>query len=327
MCGADYFHEFGYGKLPKTKSCSGECDAAAYRLVSADGFKRDFLWGQCSQMCSAKYKQMDYKGYAERLTCMDECFSYYEYISPNRDVARSCIHSACGEERLLGGQHSIDCFESCTRHVRTSVPEDDWIQWSRLLATADCTSSSNTRGPQSATVISGISARSQPAPVIATSEDQMSCADEHLWRKLTSDVKAKLPPDVLLLCINAMCDNDVKCGKKCLNHVSNDISPEDLPRWRSCTYSTTCANQGIASTYEKRENCADRCLDTYKAEVRKAEEEARRRRLNEAKKKEAEALLGQTSSATSKFSSSSTSAAIVSTFSLVLFNAMINQRF
>merc|ERR1712226_1622736 len=104
MCGADYFHEFGYGKLPKTKSCSGECDAAAYRLVSADGFKRDFLWGQCSQMCSAKYKQMDYKGYAERLTCMDECFSYYEYISPNRDVARSCIHSACGEERLLGGQ-------------------------------------------------------------------------------------------------------------------------------------------------------------------------------------------------------------------------------
>ena len=99
--------------------------------------------------------------------------------------------------------------------------------------------------------------------------------------------------DTHLLCLNAMCDNDVKCGKDCLGHVTELISTEDLPKWRQCTYSTSCA--GIPS-YELRKECADECLNSHKVQLRKAKE-MRMLQEEEQKKKEAEALLQSASGA------------------------------
>ncbi len=49
---------------------------------------------------------------------------------------------------------------------------------------------------------------------------------QELWSRLTSG--SPVSPDVHLLCINALCNNDVKCGKKCLGHVTNEVNAEDL---------------------------------------------------------------------------------------------------
>ena len=91
-----------------------------------------------------------------------------------------------------------------------------------------------------------------------------------------------------------MCDNNVKCAKDCLSHVTELVSSEDLPKWRQCTYSTSCAK---IPTYELRKECADDCLQSHKVELRKERE--RMRMQEELKKKEAEALLQSAAGASS----------------------------
>ena len=59
--------------------------------------------------------------------------------------------------------------------------------------------------------------------------DHLSCTDQALWTELTS--ASEVSPDAHLLCLNAMCDNDVKCAKDCLNHVTNVVQQEDLTRY------------------------------------------------------------------------------------------------
>ena len=84
-----------------------------------------------------------------------------------------------------------------------------------------------------------------------------------------------------------MCDNDVSCGKDCLGHVTTAVPSADLPKWRQCTFSTSCSD---IETYAQRKQCADQCLQSHKEEVRRQEAE-RRMMAEERRKKEAEALL------------------------------------
>ena len=112
----------------------------------------------------------------------------------------------------------------------------------------------------------------------------LACADRELWKKLTS--KTSVSADVHLLCLNAMCDNDVSCAKDCLEHVTQDIRLEDISTWKQCTYSSTCAE---IHGYHLREQCADNCLESHKIELRK-KAEMQRRHEEERRKKEAEAL-------------------------------------
>jgi hypothetical protein len=66
-----------------------------------------------------------------------------------------------------------------------------------------------------------------------------------------------ISPDVRLLCLNAMCDNNLSCAKNCLNHVTSEMNIEDVQKWSQCTYSTTCSEVG---TYLLKEQCADRSV-------------------------------------------------------------------
>ena len=61
--------------------------------------------------------------------------------------------------------------------------------------------------------------------------------------------------DVRLLCMNAMCDNNLACAKTCMNHVTADVKAEDVAKWQQCTYSATCSN---IQTYVQKAECADR---------------------------------------------------------------------
>jgi hypothetical protein len=83
----------------------------------------------------------------------------------------------------------------------------------------------------------------------------LTCTDEALWSELTRE--SPVTPDVHLLCLNAMCDNDVKCAKECLGHITKQVDPDDIQRWQQCTYSSGCA--GVTG-YSQREACADKCL-------------------------------------------------------------------
>ena len=38
--------------------------------------------------------------YSERMTCVEECFSAFEYVAPHRHVAQSCVHAACSRSTL-----------------------------------------------------------------------------------------------------------------------------------------------------------------------------------------------------------------------------------
>ena len=34
------------------------------------------------------------------MTCVEECFSAFEYVAPHRHVAQSCVHAACSRSTL-----------------------------------------------------------------------------------------------------------------------------------------------------------------------------------------------------------------------------------
>ena len=40
------------------------------------------------------------RSYSERMTCVEECFSAFEYVAPHRHVAQSCVHAACSRSTL-----------------------------------------------------------------------------------------------------------------------------------------------------------------------------------------------------------------------------------
>lgn len=206
-----------------------------------------------------------FRTYTERLSCMTECFDSFEYVKPHHKIARACVHAACPDHvRAETGQTSLECFDRCTHHVATRVPEEDWPTWANLLATTSC--------PRS----------TLPGAAL----DRLGCTDKALWEGLTG--QTSISPDVHLLCLNAMCDNNVRCAKECLSHVTSDIDPTDLPRWQQCTYSSTCAE---VNTYAARATCADGCLDNHKAAVARAAEERRRQEeRRRAAEKEARAL-------------------------------------
>ena len=217
---------------------------------------------------------------------MDECFDAYEKINPHYRVAQACVHAACSPSRRAAtGQSAIECFSKCTHHVGTRVPEEDWKEYGNLLSVAKC------EPPAAAAHASSAHGGHQSMVVVPQSHrhhrtDALECADQHLWDSLTA--QTSVSPDVHLLCLNAMCDNDVKCGKACLRHVTKEVAPQDLAKWGQCTYSTGCA--GIHA-YGERESCADGCLEMHKLEIARAEEMAREERDSK-RKKEAEALMG-----------------------------------
>ena len=53
LCGSGHYLEFGSGR-PEPESCAGECDALSRRLLTSK-FKREFMWGECADMCADKY--------------------------------------------------------------------------------------------------------------------------------------------------------------------------------------------------------------------------------------------------------------------------------
>ena len=74
-----------------------------------------------------------------------------------------------------------------------------------------------------------------------------------MWEKMTAG--SPVSRDVRLLCMNAMCDNNLACAKTCMNHVTADVAAEDVAKWQQCTYSATCSN---IQTYVQKAECADR---------------------------------------------------------------------
>lgn len=267
ICGTEYLDEFG-GQQPSMSSCSGECDALAHKLVNSK-FKKEFLWSKCSNMCAEKYPVKEYKTYNERISCMNECFEAFEYVAPHHRIAQACVHAACSNRiRDQTGQTAMECFSQCTHHVATRVPKDDWNTWSNLLSVANC----------------------DPIGLPGNQMDRLSCTDQTLWKDMTS--RTSVSPDIHLVCLNAMCDNNVRCAKDCLHHVTQEVSQEDLPRWHQCTYSTTCTE---IHSYELRKECADNCLEAHKIEFRKSQE-LKMREAENRKRKDAEALLSGTNS-------------------------------
>jgi hypothetical protein len=103
-----------------------------------------------------------------------------------------------------------------------------------------------------------------------------------MWKQMTSDTAVS--PDVRLLCLNAMCDNNLACAKNCLGHVTTKMDLADVPKWQQCTYSSRCST---INSYVLKEECADRCLHEYKAEL---QHKAEMNRSEERRRKEAEAL-------------------------------------
>ena len=76
-----------------------------------------------------------------------------------------------------------------------------------------------------------------------------------MWEKMTAG--SPVSRDVRLLCMNAMCDNNLACAKTCMGHVTTQVAAEDVARWQQCTYSATCS--GI-QTYVQKAECADRSV-------------------------------------------------------------------
>ena len=93
----------------------------------------------------------------------------------------------------------LECFEQCTSHVVTSVPQEDWKTWARSLA-GDCQASPDL-----------------PPDTPTSPAHRLTCADSHLW--LTMSKIVNLSDHVGRKCLKTICNDNVKCGKQCLKHV------------------------------------------------------------------------------------------------------------
>ncbi len=232
---------------------------------------------------------------------MDECFSAFEMVAPHHHVAQACLHSACSRHLRQRTQiTAMECFEECTHHVGRKVPQEDWPVWSDILSSDPCDDETDDKMPAAE------NNHNKPVVVIpAPPEDRLACADEKLWQKLTafSEVSA----DVRLVCLNAMCDNNVACAKQCHEHVSKRVNEKDLSEWTQCTYSPAC---NVIKEYAQREMCADRCLQQHKDKLRREAE----KRKEERKRKDAEALMSGSSTVKSAF---------VSVFTLMILKTLL----
>jgi len=254
LCGSKYSHEFGLDSSPIAGSCSGDCHLLSLNLATGK-FQKEFLWSNCARMCQTKYPFHQYSEYKPRFLCMETCYNSYNKIAPHHDLARYCLQASC-PDKSVADMSQLECFEQCTSHVVTSVPQEDWKTWARSLA-GDCQASPDLT-PDTPT---------SPA-------HRLTCADSHLW--LTMSKIVNLSDQVGRKCLNTICNDNVKCGKQCLKHVDK---MEHVHRsvWTECSESALCSS----SSFNQRLRCSDTCLEEHLENRRKKEQEERIRRQQE----------------------------------------------
>jgi len=255
LCGPEYSEEFtGLGhSRPLVGSCSGDCHLLASSLIT-DKFHKEFLWGNCAGMCRDKFEFNKHKLYKPRFMCMEQCFNAYQALSPHHNLARYCIKASCSQEKLEK-LYQVDCFSSCSAHVSSNVSKSDWKHWADALA-GDCQ-------------------RKIQKHKINESEDRLSCADQQVWQKLLSADSSLVDGQVSNICLNIVCENNIKCGRSCLNHIET-VQEDYRSTWEECLISSKCLNEGKS---ESLLHCADECVRDKKAEEKEQQEKIQKEQL------------------------------------------------
>jgi len=248
LCGPAYTSEWGGapGQEPVAGSCSGDCSLLAITL-NQNKFHKEFLWSACANMCGKKFPADKFPEYKNRFQCMESCYTAYNKISPHHNIARYCLQAACRALSPDSG-HQIDCFEGCAEHVSGSLPETSWRVWARAIAGTCSTTRYN------ATDIL---------------HQRLKCADRQVWEHI-SKVEKNAEESHASHCLTTICNNQVKCGLSCLEHI-HSIHHGKRSEWMTCSTSRDCSN---ANDWSTRKRCADTCQQNI-------EEEREAARLNE----------------------------------------------
>lgn len=244
LCGLKFNSEFGLDTTPTAGSCSGDCDLLSINLATGK-FQKEFLWPNCARICQNKFPFSEFSEYKPRFMCMETCYNSYNKIAPHHDLARYCLQVSCpvsSEDKMS----QLECFEQCSSHAVTSVPEESWPLWARSLA-----------GP----------CQSPPSHPNPAPNHKLTCADNHLWPAIQQSIATT--PQIAETCLNVICDNNIKCGKECLKHIQK---VEHLHRevWTGCSKSVNCSS---VTSPSQRLRCSDNCLEEHRKEQLKQEEE------------------------------------------------------
>jgi len=254
LCGSAYSAEWN-GQPPLSGSCSGDCSLLAITL-NTNKFHREFLWSSCSRMCGAKFPADRQAEYKSRFLCMEGCYSSYSLVAPHHNIARYCMQAVCKPTQPQMPQ--IDCFERCTGHVSSSLPESTWRVWANAIASSCTNTASNN----------------------TNLESRLACGDRAVW-DYVSRVQQKAEEEHAALCLDSLCDSEVKCGVSCLNHIHN-LSPNERSEWVECSTGFQCTTTPTGTIrndgdWHQRQACADSCL-LARAELREKERLARLRK-------------------------------------------------
>ncbi|CAB4057168.1 unnamed protein product [Lepeophtheirus salmonis] len=253
----------------------------AQKLVTSK-FKKEFLWGKCVEMCMERHprEEISSGGNSES----SHQIGHRHQNQPGSSGFLKGNNNHHHDENHQGINRTM--YNERAYRDRSTCMEDCFISYERVkphhkIARA-CIHAACSRSTRASTDTSSLECFDRCAHHVSLSVyPKLECTDRKLWERITKG--ASVSPDVLLLCLNGLCDHDIKCAKSCLSHVSSDIDPDDLSDWSRCTYSTVCAK---IPEYGPRVRCSDKCLKEHKINQRRMFERQRLEAESERQKEE-----------------------------------------